>query len=74
LADTDKEFKYVLAELSFHCALDVIWFISGGVYDKNGELLRDAQTAYVAVALSKISRNSLERFMWEKVCLHEKVK
>jgi len=74
IAGTDKEFKYVLAELSFHCALDAIWFINGGVYDKNGEHLRDAQTLYIAVVLSKLSRNSLERLLWEKVCLHSKLK
>ncbi len=69
LAQTEKKFKYVLTEVAFDCSQDAIWFITGGVYDKDGNLLRDAQTVYVPVVPSKLSRNSLERFMWEKVCL-----
>ncbi|MDA2920597.1 hypothetical protein MYX76_14075 [Desulfobacterota bacterium AH_259_B03_O07] len=74
LAETDKKFKYVLTELSFDCALDVIWFIRGGVYDANGELLRDTRAVYIAVELTNLKRDSMERLTWEKVCLHKKLK
>ncbi|MGB7291952.1 MAG: surface-adhesin E family protein [Thermodesulfobacteriota bacterium] len=69
LRQTGKKFKYVLADIAFNCSQDAIWFINGGVYDNDGNLLRDAQTVYVPVVPSKLSKNSLERFMWEKVCL-----
>jgi hypothetical protein len=69
LAPTGQKFKYVLAEVAFNCSQDAIWFINGGVYDSDGNLLRDAQTVYVPVVPSKLSRNSLERLLWEKVCL-----
>lgn len=69
LEQTEKRFKYVLTETAFHCSQDAIWFITGGVYDKDGNLLRDAQTVYVPVVLSKLSKDSLERLMWERVCL-----
>jgi hypothetical protein len=69
LGQTEKKFKYVLAEVAFNCSQDAIWFINGGVYDSDGNLLRDAQTVYVPVVPSKLSKNSLERFMWERVCL-----
>lgn len=69
LGQTGKKFKYVLTEFSFDCSQDAIWFITGGLYDNDGNLLRDAQTVYVPVVLSKLSKNSLERLMWERVCL-----
>ena len=69
LGQTEKKFKYVVTEFAFNCSQDAIWFINGGVYDTDGNLLRDAQTVYVPVVLSKLSKNSLERLMWEKVCL-----
>lgn len=69
LGQTGKKFKYVLAEIAFNCSQDAIWFINGGVYDSDGNLLRDAQTVYVPVVPSKLSRNSVERLMWERVCL-----
>jgi hypothetical protein len=69
LGQTEKKFKYVLAEVAFNCSQDAIWFINGGVYDSDGNLLRDAQTVYVPVVPSKLSKNSLERLMWERVCL-----
>jgi hypothetical protein len=69
LGQTGKRFKYVLTEFAFNCSQDAIWFVNGGVYDSDGNLLRDAQTVYVPVVLSKLSKNSLERLMWERVCL-----
>ena len=69
LGQTGKRFKYVVTEFAFNCSQDAIWFITGGVYDRDGNLLRDAQTVYVPVILSKLSKNSLERLMWERVCL-----
>ena len=69
LVQPKNKFKYVLTEFAFNCSQDAIWVITGGVYDKDGIHLRDAQTVYVPVALSKVSKNSLERLMWEKVCL-----
>ncbi len=69
LGQTGKRFKYVVTEFAFNCSQDAIWFITGGVYDRDGNLLRDAQTVYVPVVLSKLSKNSLERLMWERVCL-----
>lgn len=69
LGQTGKRFKYILTEFAFNCSQDAIWFINGGVYGKEGNLLRDAQTVYVPVVLSKQSRDSLERLAWERVCL-----
>jgi Surface-adhesin protein E len=69
LGQTGKRFKYVVTEFAFICSQDAIWFITGGVYDRDGNLLREAQTVYVPVVLSKLSKNSLERLMWERVCL-----
>ena len=69
LVQPKNKFKYVLAEFAFNCSQDAIWIITGGVYDIDGIHLRDAQTVYVPVVLSKLSKNSLERLMWEKVCL-----
>jgi hypothetical protein len=69
LGQTGKKFKYVLTEFAFNCSQDAMWFITGGLYDNDGNLLRDAQTVYVPVVLSKLSKNSLERLMWERVCL-----
>ena len=69
LGQTGKRFKYVLTEFAFNCSQDAIWFINGAVYDSDGNLLRDAQTVYVPVVLSKLSKNSLERLLWERVCL-----
>lgn len=69
LVQPKNKFKYVLAEFAFNCSQDAIWIITGGVYDIDGIHLRDAQTVYVPVVLSKLSKNSLERLMWKRVCL-----
>ena len=71
IVGADKKFKYILAEMSFHCALEIIWFVNGGVYDNNGEKLRESQTVFVSVDISKLPHTSLERHMWKKVCFYQ---
>lgn len=68
LKDSNKKFKFVIANMTFNCIEKVIWFVDGVIYDKNGVRLEYAKTIFLPVFLDKLSKTSLERNMWEFVC------
>ena len=47
IPSTDQTVKYVLANMKVNCDTEIIWFVDGGAYDINDNLVRSARTVFV---------------------------
>jgi len=70
IPSSDQTVKYVMANMKFNCDGEIIWFVDGGAYDINDNLVRSARTVFVPADLKKHTYNSKEKELFEFICMY----